>query len=95
MTQRITIKNLEAVAARINRETLSPSTAYALNQHGKHVAQIGNYHISQAYGGYCLHRIQTEGGGVSSPLSGGHIPARDLYNEMQAFLSGIYAAKEM
>jgi hypothetical protein len=35
----------------------------------------------------------TEGGGVSSPLSTGHIPARELLGRMHAYLTGIYAAR--
>tara|TARA_R110000868_G_scaffold327701_1_gene588593 strand:- start:5468 stop:5749 length:282 start_codon:yes stop_codon:yes gene_type:complete len=87
--QRITIKDLRAVCARLNRITGSPDT-YSSNKPGEPFkANIGNYHISQAYGGYCLHRVHNTGGGVSAPLSSGHIPARELYNLMQAYISGL------
>jgi hypothetical protein len=52
-------------------------------------SNVGNYHISQAYGGYCLYRVSNTGGGVSSPLSTGHIPARDLINLMYAYIQGL------
>lgn len=85
---RITIKNLQSVCDRLNRITNSPMVPYAGG-----VAQIGNYHISQAYGGYCLHRMHNDGGGVSSPLSTGHIPARELFGLMYAFIYGIETAR--
>jgi hypothetical protein len=82
--QRITESHLQAIVDRINRITNSPAEPYV---NGK--AQPGNYHISHAYGGVALHRMGNESGGVSSPLSTGHIPKRELANLMQAFISGL------
>jgi hypothetical protein len=90
---RVTLNQLEAVIDRINRETGSPAEPYAADADGRQRAQIGNYHLSRAYGGFALHRMVTEGGGVSSPLSTGHIPARDLLNRMHAYLAGLDAAR--
>ena len=90
---RITLSQLQAVIDRINRETDSPMQPYAPDADGRHRAQIGNYHLSRAYGGFALHRMVTDGGGVSSPLHTGHIPARDLLNRMHAYLAGINAAR--
>jgi hypothetical protein len=81
---RVTEKDLEAIVNRINRITGSPAEPYI---NGK--AQPGNYHISHAYGGVCLHRMSNTSGGVSSPLSTGHIPKRDLANLMHAFINGL------
>ncbi len=92
---RITVAQLQAVIDRINRETNSPMQPYAPDADGRQRAQIGNYHLSRAYGGFALHRMVTEGGGVSSPLSTGHIPARELLGRMHAYLSGIYAARSV
>jgi hypothetical protein len=86
---RITEANLQAVVDRINRMTNSPTSPYVGNK-----AQIGNYHLSHAYGGVCLHRMATDGGGVSSPLIIGHVPKRDLYHAMFAFIAGLNAAAE-
>lgn len=93
MRDRITIKHLDALCARINAATGSPATPYTRDAGGKHKANVGNYHISQAYGGYCLHRMVNEYGGVYTPLSGGHGPARELYEQMRAFLAGIEQGK--
>lgn len=84
MSTRITDKDLAAVCARINAATGSPAAPWV---DGK--AQIGNFHISHAYGGVCLHRMYNAGGGVSTPLMGGHVPKRELFNAMHAYLSGL------
>ncbi len=92
---RITEKDLQAVVDRINRITGSPMIPYARDDSiGRHVAQIGNYHISHTYGGVCLHRMVTTGGGVSSVLGGGHVPKRDLYDRMHAYLAGLEESRE-
>ena len=88
MQQRVTQAQLQAVVDRINRITGSPITPYT---DGK--INIGNYHISHAYGGVCLHRMHTEGGGVSSPLSTGHIPKRELLALMYAYITGLNEVK--
>ena len=53
-------------------------------------AVSGNYHISQANGGYSLHRVASnEWGDMHDDVfSCGHIPKRDLYNRMWAFYCG-------
>jgi len=89
MTSRITIKHLDALANQLNELTNSPKEYMGTDANGKSVCNIGHYTISQAYGGYCLHRIMNTGGGVNTPLCGGHIPARQLYNEMIAFIRGL------
>ena len=86
---RITDKQLDAIAERLNKLTNSPLTPWI---NGK--AQIGNYHISHAYGGVCLHRMHNEGGGVSSPLSCGHVTKRELADLMYAFIAGINSTIE-
>ena len=84
MTNRVTEKQLQSIVDRINTMTGSPLEPYA---NGK--AQIGNYHLSHAYGGVCLHRMHNEGGGVSSPLSVGHVTKRELANLMYAYICGL------
>lgn len=87
MTQRITLADLNAVIDRINRTTNSPAEPYTQQPDGSHRANIGNFHLSRAYG-YCLHRMATDGGGVSDVFYCGHTTARDLYNRMHALLAG-------
>jgi hypothetical protein len=84
MKHRVTQAQLQAVVDRINRQSGSPMTPYI---DGK--IQIGNYHLSVAYGGVCLHRMHNDAGGVSSPLSTGHIPKRELLALMQGYIKGL------
>lgn len=95
MANRITESDLKGLCDCLNRITGSPMVPYAYDAaKGKHCAQIGNYHISYAYGGVSLHRMHNDGGGVSLPLGGGHVPKRELYERMHAFICGIESAKD-
>jgi len=91
MSNRITERDLQALVDRINRATNSPMESWARTKAGKYSANIGNYHLSGAYGGYELHRMFNAGGGVTNPLNTGHIPKRELYYILRAFLTGIGA----
>lgn len=92
---RITIKHLRALADRLNIVTGSPTEYAQPHEAGKpFCSNVGNYHIDQAYGGYMLARVVNTSGGISCPLSHGHIPARDLYERMHAYLAGFQAAKD-
>lgn len=93
MTQRITSTHLEAIIARINRVAGTPAEPYALGADGKHHAQPGNYHLSRAYSGFCLHRMSNTDGGVRDVFGCGHVSARDLANRMHAYLAGFDAAR--
>ena len=89
--ERITIRNLQNLCAHMNRETGSP-LEYCSNKPGERFsANIGHYHIDQAYGGYALDRVMSTGGGVHNVLGRG--TARDLYDQMHAWLNGYRAAK--
>lgn len=92
--ERITIKHLRAVCDRLNRITDSPMTPYARAENGVLQGQIGNFHISRAYGGFELCRIVNEGGGVTCPIGSHHRPARELYDQMHAFIAGIELGKD-
>lgn len=82
--QRITEAHLQAKIDRLNKITNSPAEPYT---NGK--ANIGNFHLSHAYGGVCLHRMHNDGGGVSSPLSTGHVTKRELAGLLSAYIAGI------
>ena len=57
-------------------------------ENGKNKSLIGNYHIDGAYGGVNLHCIINESGAVNNVFGCGHVPKRDLWNRMRAFLEG-------
>jgi hypothetical protein len=90
MSTRITRAFLDAKVATINSMTKSPSEPYRTVD-GKAVPNVGNYHISGAYGGYSLHRM-TEGGGASDVFSIGHVSARELAGLLSAYTAGLYDA---
>jgi hypothetical protein len=89
MSQRITVKDLEFLCERLNEETNSPKDSYTVGQDKRLKANVGNYHLSRAYGGVKLVRMSNEGGGVSEPISMGYETKKDAYNLILAFLHGI------
>jgi hypothetical protein len=89
---RITKKNLQARIDTINSLLNRPVTPYSQVE-GKLVANIGNFSLSQCYGGYCVHLMVNDGGGVSTPIWAGHIPARDAYDRISAFIAGLTFSK--
>jgi hypothetical protein len=87
----ITKAFLQAQVDLLNRATNSPIEPWTRDGE-KCIAQIGNYHISGAYGGVSLHRMVSQSGGVSDVFRSGHIPKRDLSDRIGAMLVGIEAA---
>jgi hypothetical protein len=88
---RTSIKTLKTLCHWINERTGSPLEPYTRNESGNLRANVGNYHLSGAYGGWCLHRMHNASGGVTAPLVNGHVPKRDLELAMRAFLAGLEA----
>lgn len=86
---RTTIKHLQAIVDRINRITHSPMESYVKGEDGKYVAQIGNYHLDGAYGGYALHRMHNKSGGIEDVLGVGHVPKAELERLLFAFIRGL------
>jgi len=84
---RINQKDLEILADRINEVTKSPKDPWT-RANGKTKANIGNYHIDGAYGGWKLVRMVNTGGAISE-VTYGFVPKRELYNLMHAFLGGL------
>lgn len=102
MAYRITQRDLEAVCQRINRTVNGREmNAYECDgetrdgeAHPRYHAVIDAYTLSGAYGGYSLHRIVNESGGVTDVFGAGHMPKRELYDRMHAFLRGFEIAEE-
>lgn len=89
---RITKKLLQARIDTINSILGMPETPYT-RTNDKLVANIGNFSLSQAYGGYCVHRMCNEHGGASTPIWICHISARDAYERLSAFIAGLTFTK--
>lgn len=52
-------------------------------------ANIGNYHIDQAYGGVKLVQMMGESGGIRNVLSMGYETKANCYNAIHAYIKGI------
>jgi len=104
---RITKGMLERKADYLNKIMGQPADAYRKVRVGpaksatgdsgvkyRYKANVGNYHISYAYGGACLHRMANESGGVSCPLVQYHVPKRELLGLMDAYISGLWDSAE-
>jgi hypothetical protein len=90
--ERITRKHLERLADHINRETGAPREYWAVKpaqatESNKCKTNAGHYYIDGAYGGFSLERL-SNGGGASDVLTTGHVPARELFNLIHAYLAG-------
>jgi len=85
---RILIADLQAVVARINRMTGSPLTYSDSKPGEKFKANVGHYHLDQAYGGTKLVRTMNEGGGITE-ITHGFNSKRETYELMHAFIRGL------
>ena len=93
MSSRITRKQLDSATEGLNRVTGSPLEPYTQLE-GRAVANLNNYHISGAYGGYCLHQMVNTSGGVRDVFNSGHVSARELLPLIWAFRNGYETAKQ-
>lgn len=94
MSNRITEKQLQTLCDHLNRITNSPMVTYSAGPDGplknkRLIAQIGNYHLSFAYGGVSLLRVCNESGACADVFGCGHTTKRDLQNRMCAYVDGI------
>ena len=83
MSNRITEKMLRSQCDFLNELTDNPLQPYT---DGK--ANIGNYHISFAYGGVGLHQTMNKSGGIKAIISG-YTPKRELFDKISAYTQGI------
>ena len=79
----------------LNQITSNPPTPYSKTADGKIQANLGNFHLSRAYGGVCVHQMQNDGGGITTPIFYGHISKREAFDRLNAFISGIDHARKI
>ena len=91
---RTSIKTLEKLCDWINEATGSPMTPYTQDESGKLRANIGNFHLSHAYGGVSVHRMHNAGGGVTTPIVYGHVSKRECFEALCGFMAGIEFAQQ-
>lgn len=83
---RVSIKDLELQVARINKLTGSPLTPWG-KVGDKLKANIGNYHLDQAYGGIKLVKMYNEGGGIEVITRSGYGSKKELYYQLDAIIT--------
>lgn len=89
--KRITKNDLQAAVNLINRITGNNQEPYRREAEGLR-ANVGNYHLSGAYGGWALEQMVNESGGVRDVFQSGHMTARELFDRIHAFRCGFETA---
>jgi len=84
----IKLEDLQRLINRINKIKKAPMETYKKDD-SKLIAQIGNFHISSAYGGHSLHCIVSKNGATSDVMQIGHVSKKELYNLLHAYLRGM------
>jgi 2',3'-cyclic-nucleotide 2'-phosphodiesterase (5'-nucleotidase family) len=85
---RITRKDLEGAVNLLNRITNNPAEMYR-KEGEEWIANLGNFHISGAYGGVSLHQLCNPAGGIRDVFGCGHVTLRELYDLIHAYRKGI------
>ena len=85
---RITAKDLERLVDQLNEITGNPTATYTKDASGEFHANIGNYHIDGAYGGVKLVQLSNESGGIIEISKNGFGTKRQLYDFLNAYISG-------
>ena len=86
---RTTIKQLDLLIAELNKQLDRPEKPY-IKENGKLTAQIGNFHLYQAYGAYGLHEMANEGGGIRQTVDLG--TKKELYTALHKLIQGVELA---
>ncbi len=83
-----TISNLEWKIRVLNEHTNNPIEPYTKDKKSKELkANIGNYHLYRAYGGFALHQICNEGGGTNNIFS--LTTKKELYDLICSMIEGV------
>ena len=77
----IKLSHIENKLEELNQK-LGRATEPCQRVDGKLVWNIGTYTLSGAYGGWNVHKIVNQSGGVSEPFGSGHISKRECYQRI-------------
>lgn len=88
--QRITKAQLNAKIDWLNETLGRPLKPYEMID-GKLVAQIGNFHLGQAYGGTQIQEMVNDGGGIRT--HSGYETKREIAAIIDSMLSGVELAR--
>lgn len=86
---RISMEKLRGLCDYLNKLIGHEGEVWTKDEQGNNHATVGMYYISNAYGGVNLVRVVQANGGVQCPLDHCHIPMRELYEQMRAYIAGI------
>jgi len=86
---RIKLAQIKLLIAELNKQLERPLKPYN-KEDGKLAAQIGNFHLYQAYGAYGLHEMVTNGGGIRETISLG--TKKELYTALHKLIQGVELA---
>lgn len=91
--QRVTEKQLNEAIEYLNGLMGTPVERHTFKD-GKYKANIGNYHMDCAYGGYKLVQNVNDGGGIRTVSNGGYGTKRELLTFIHAYCDGILAQRD-
>jgi hypothetical protein len=86
---RTTLAQIRLLIDELNKQLGRPLKPY-IKEDGKLTAQIGNFHIYQAYGAYGLHEMATDGGGIRQTVDLG--TKKELYTALHKLIQGVELA---
>ena len=86
---RTTLAQIKLLIDELNKQLDRPLKPY-IKEDGKLTAQIGNFHIYQAYGAYGLHEMATDGGGIRQTIDLG--TKKELYTALHKLIQGVKLA---
>jgi hypothetical protein len=87
--KRITRVDLDNAIDALNAAAGTPAQPYT-REVGRLVSQVGNYHVASAYGGFALHQMANEAGGIRD-IFNGYYSKRELLHLIRAMLAGMAA----
>ena len=86
---RTTLTQIRLLIDELNKQLDRPLKPY-IKENGKLTAQIGNFHLYQAYGAFGLHEMANEGGGVRETIALG--TKKELYTALHKLIQGVELA---
>lgn len=89
---RTSLKEVRLLIKTLNEATGNPVDPWVRTEK-KFEAQIGNYHIDAAYGGFSLYQMSDKGGGCRDVSTRG--TKKELATFIRAMLKGIDAIKKV
>lgn len=90
---RITQRDLDHAVKVLNVQLGRPAEPWVRENDGTYAAQIGNIHLSGAYGGWQVHEMVGPGGGIRA-LTSGYESKRTVYGQLNAMIAALRSAED-